>query len=92
MKFPAKLNVPEVDVNPPALMARPFTVTALLPKASVPAPALVRLLAADEKVPPMVNVLAETVICRSAFIDIVPVPRFRLLVPAKVKLPFKASG
>ena len=42
--------------------------------------------------PPMVKVLAVTVICRSALIVTVPAPKFRLFEPVKLKSASKANG
>ncbi len=52
-------------------------------------PAFVRLSPAPLMTPPTVRVLALTVTVRLAFIVTAPVPRFKLFVPAKVKLPFQ---
>ena len=43
LKLPAKFIVPDVEVRVPALMVSPFKVTVLLPKLSMPEPALVKL-------------------------------------------------
>ena len=64
-------------------------------RVSVPAPSLVKCEAAavdGVKLPPKVSVLLETVTVRAPFVVTAPVPRFRLLVPAKAKLPLRASA
>ena len=76
VKLPPNVKTFEVDVKLPALIVRLFRETALLAKLSVPAPNFVRL-EADEIVPPMVSVLADTVMFLSALIVTAPVPKFK---------------
>ena len=56
---------------------------------SVPAPAFVRLKPLPLMTPPTVRLLAFTVTVRLAPKVTAPVPRFKLCVPVKVKLPFQ---
>ena len=55
----------------------------------MPDPFLVKFVALLVTKPPTVSVPELTVTVREAFIVTFPVPRFRLFVPAKVKLPFQ---
>ena len=55
----------------------------------MPFPVLVRPNPLPPIAPPTVRVLALTPTVRLAFIVTAPVPRFRLLVPTKVKSPFQ---
>ena len=59
--------------------------------ASVPAPSLVRP-PLPATVPPTVSVLPLTVSVRPALIVTGPEPRFKLVVPVKVKLAFQFCG
>ena len=80
MLLPVKTTVPPFAANVRA------PVKVLLPHSSkVPAPALVKPLPPIG--PPMVSVLAETVMVLEIGIETGPVPRFRLFVPAKAKSP-----
>ena len=83
--------MPELLANiVPAKIVRVLSIVTLLVRESVPAPALVipypfpRSLIA----PPTVRVLLVVVIVQFESKVTGPVPRFKLLVPAKVKLPF----
>ena len=59
----------------------------------VPVPALVSALPVPLAItPPAVRVPAEVVIVGVAFNVTLPVPRFRLFEPVKVKLPFQTSA
>ena len=59
---------------------------------SVPAPALVRPNVLPPIAPPTVRLPPFTVTVRLALIVTAPVPRFRSLVPVKVKLPFQCCA
>ena len=86
------LNTPEVEVNVPALMLSEFKVTALEPKAKLPAPFFVSVELAEARVPPRVSVPLFTVICLLAGMLIVPAPRLRLFEPTNVKSAAKFIG
>ena len=95
LKFPANVNVPEVEVNVPALMVRSFILTAAVPNAKVPAPALVKLKALELITPPMVKTLAVVVMVGfvARRIATAPVPRFNVLAaPMYVKFPWICNG
>ncbi len=77
VRLPDIVKTFDVAIKVPALIVRLFSEMALLPKLSVPAPDFVRL-AADDRVPPIVSVLAEVVIFLSAVIVTAPVPKLRL--------------
>jgi len=83
-KAPALLmsRVPALNVSPPLKLLLPD-------KISVPAPALVMLSPEPEMIPPTVKVSALTVTVGLAFKVTAPSPRFKLLLPVKVKLPFQ---
>ena len=92
LKSPATLKVPDVEMREPEVIVSPLRVTAVLPKLKIPAPSFVKLFEAEENVPPIVSVLAETVTCLLLFMVTAPVPRFSVFEPVNIKSPFRARG
>ena len=92
VKLPDRFRLFDGAIKVPPLTTKLLRVTTLLPILRVPKPFFVRSRVPEFKIPPRVNVLAETVIIRDAPNVIVPAPKLRLLLPVKIKSPCKLSG
>ncbi len=91
VKVPVPMAVALLMFSWPAESVMPLEKVLAPDKVNVPAPALVRLWA-TEMTPPTVSIPASMVTVGFPVSDTAPVPRFRLLLPTKVKLPLQVCA